>query len=486
MTTVLIFNFTAFYSPHLEVMAAIALREKNNGANVLYYSCDGSLGACEADYSGAKIACSNCQKRTDWAAKVIQVKPVSFSVKKCKKINYTINENSEIKSFVHRGINIGLGCASTYISWTRDQELTLTKATKSMLSRQLSAAAMMLDELNEILDAIKPDKVYLFNGRGFINRSIVNLCESRGVNYTALEVGANDERIEEYHNSLPHSISTRTKMMYELWQSADPVEKFNNSKLFFDRKRLGEVTNDKSYVSGHVRGLLPIFPKYKEIIAIFNSSDDEVKSIGDEWSFSAEINQFDVVESLLEKTIDDDVFFILRMHPNLASVKASWVKKWDRIKKFKNCFFVDSRSEISSYEILEKSNKVLVFGSTIGVEAVAVGKPVILYGNSFYERLDICYVAKSVEDIRVLSLSNLQPKEKEGALMYAYFLMNSGKVEANYSGSKKNGIYFLLNLNAPVNRYNLLRSDSILSATRHIDFKPGEIARHERIICGDC
>jgi len=452
MKKVLITNYFAIGSPEHEVMAAIARREAAVGADVRYYSCDGALLACETDPWGNKILCINCRKRVDWASNTIGIKQTIIPIRVSKDYSVDLSRLQSLKNYHYRGINIGVGCASTYITVTRDQDLNINALTASLISKQLVSAQMIVDAFSEIVERERPDVVYLFNGRGFINRAIVGVCNKYSVLFVTVEVSANHERVLEYPASLPHSIEANTRKMRDLWMAADADEKLKTSISFYERKRLGYITNDRSYVASQKKGLLPDFKYGKKIIAIFNSSDDEIKSIGSEWSFSESFNQYDIVAELLSKTSEQDLFFIVRMHPNLEKVRAPWVKKWNRIKNFSNCYFIDADSPISSYEVLDAADKVLVFGSTMGAEAVAAGKVVILYGNSFYERLDICYHVKSTAHLINLCTQSLKPKSPEPALMYAYFLMRSGSELDGYTGCKRKQDYRLLGYRAPIRK----------------------------------
>jgi len=458
MKKVVIVDYWAHYSPYLEVMAAIARREADAGADVKYYSCDGALLACEVDLWGNKIACINCRKRMAWASKTIDIKQTVVPIHHLRDYNVDLSQLKTLKNYNYRKVNIGVGCASSYISATRDQDITLNSVTSTYIVRQLISAKMIVDAFYGLIEREKPDTVFLMNGRGFINRAIVGVCEIHKVHYVTVELGATDERVEEYPATLPHSIEARTRMMKDLWQMADSEEKFKIARTFYERKRSGAVTNDKSYVAHQKKGLLQDLPLNKSIISIFNSSDDEIQSIGDEWAFSASINQFEVVAALLSKTANQNVFFIVRMHPNLATVRAPWVKKWEQVKGYPNCLFIDATSPISSYEVLDAADKVLVFGSTIGAEAVAAGKTVILYGNSFYERLNICHCTKSIENLTELCLQPLKPKDPEPALMYAYNLMFSGATLEGYMGNRQEQDFRLLGKRAPICRTNSWRS----------------------------
>ena len=60
---------------------------------------------------------------------------------------------------------------------------------------------------------------------------------------------------------------------------------------------------------------------------------------------------------------------------------------------------IQPEEEFDSYALIESSDLVLTFGSTTGVEAVALGKPSLLLGESLYSGLKICLRLDKVEEI---------------------------------------------------------------------------------------
>ena len=79
---------------------------------------------------------------------------------------------------------------------------------------------------------------------------------------------------------------------------------------------------------------------------------------------------------------------------------------------------------LSSYSLMDVCEKVICFGSTMGVESCYWGKPSILIGHSTYENMDVCYVASSKEVLLSLIEKQLDPKDRIGALKYSYFLLD--------------------------------------------------------------
>ncbi|WP_374032729.1 hypothetical protein [Bdellovibrio bacteriovorus] len=78
--------------------------------------------------------------------------------------------------------------------------------------------------------------------------------------------------------------------------------------------------------------------------------------------------------------------------------------------------------------LLDKCDKIVVFGSTIGVEATFANKVSILAGKALYEDLDICYVASDRSDLKNLILNrDLKPKPAKNSIPYAHWSITFGQ-----------------------------------------------------------
>lgn len=71
------------------------------------------------------------------------------------------------------------------------------------------------------------------------------------------------------------------------------------------------------------------------------------------------------------------------------------------IEKFGNnnrICFVDSKAAINTYDLIEKAKVVVTYVSTVGIEAAALGKPVVTEGASCYSELGFVWSAKTREE----------------------------------------------------------------------------------------
>ena len=98
-----------------------------------------------------------------------------------------------------------------------------------------------------------------------------------------------------------------------------------------------------------------------------------------------------------------DYHFYLRVHPNLKDVKYQYhLKLYELFEGVENFTIIEPTSPISTYALIDYCDKVVVFGSTTGPEAVFWGKPTILLSYCVYSLLDICYVPKDLEEFDLL------------------------------------------------------------------------------------
>ena len=87
-------------------------------------------------------------------------------------------------------------------------------------------------------------------------------------------------------------------------------------------------------------------------------------------------------------------------------------------------------SPISSYSLLDVADKVIVFGSTMGIEAAYWHKPVICLAHSFYLKLEVAYNPKTVEELwSYIDTKDLKDKYNDDILKFGYLFMSNDSFE---------------------------------------------------------
>ena len=121
----------------------------------------------------------------------------------------------------------------------------------------------------------------------------------------------------------------------------------------------------------------------------------------------------------------DDLHCYLRMHPNLKGVDNKHTRElYDLRREFFEIIPPDD--PVSTYALIKHADKVLTFGSTVGIEAVFWGTPSIHAGRSYYQDLEGTYNPGSHEELITMLKADLPPKDRTAALVYGYYFSTFG------------------------------------------------------------
>ncbi|MEA3325862.1 MAG: hypothetical protein U9R53_00900, partial [Chloroflexota bacterium] len=96
--------------------------------------------------------------------------------------------------------------------------------------------------------------------------------------------------------------------------------------------------------------------------------------------------------------------FVIRAHPDESrpgKVSQESVADWIHIKgvdQMPNVIFVGPDAHFSSYEMIQRAKFVMIYNSTIGMEASIMGAPVLCAGKARFTQLDTVFFLKSQRD----------------------------------------------------------------------------------------
>ncbi|NPV57482.1 MAG: hypothetical protein HPY76_12525 [Anaerolineae bacterium] len=103
---------------------------------------------------------------------------------------------------------------------------------------------------------------------------------------------------------------------------------------------------------------------------------------------------------------EPQTLFVIRAHPDehrggkeSRESVAAWVRA-NRVDALENVIFVDSHEYLSSYDLIRRSKFVMVYNSTIGLEAAILGAAVLCGGKARYTQLPTVFFPASAADYR--------------------------------------------------------------------------------------
>jgi len=114
-----------------------------------------------------------------------------------------------------------------------------------------------------------------------------------------------------------------------------------------------------------------------------------------------------------------EILFVIRAHPDedrpgKASQEsvAEWVGA-QGLERLENLVFFSPGTYVSSYELIERSKAVLVYNSSIGLEAAIMGVPVLCAGRARYAEIAPSLLPESEKEYRQRLESLLNADEIE-------------------------------------------------------------------------
>ena len=151
---------------------------------------------------------------------------------------------------------------------------------------------------------------------------------------------------------------------------------------------------DKNFLekAGQFKAIVPVFTN-----VVFDTSQSHANVVFDQ--------MFDWLDSVLEliKT-HPDTLFVIRAHPDELRVGkesretvAEWVST-NLVERLPNVIFVPSDKFISSYDLIRIAKFVMVYNSTVGLEASIMGKPVLCAGQARYTLIPTVFFPRSREE----------------------------------------------------------------------------------------
>jgi hypothetical protein len=434
-----------FYSsyhatPHIETEMEVAKQLMSEGHEVFFLRCLRQLNICFANPDHTFLGCKVCISKISRGYEKIGVPEKNvFSFPETEvNIDEVYDEKKitnidELKKLTYKGWDLGLAIFSSLVSSVRDHQPDVNYY-KNFIKRGIKTAVFVYKSGSKLLDEIQPDIVYLFNGRFLEVRPFMRLCESKGIKFYTHERGGVLKNYLLREKGSPHSLKLAAEEIKNLWGNGGK-EKEDTGRNFFEDRRKRVIQGWHSFTADQVYNKLPEnFDVSKQNITMFNSSMDEFEGIAEFKNYIYKDDNDAIEKIVAAYQHDPSKHFNLRVHPNLKNLDNTQTKQIDALsKKYANLTVIGATEDIDTYELMDKSDKIIVFGSTTGIEAVYWNKPVILTSTAFYESLNCLYKPSTHEEVlQLLNDPELKPFNQKEALKYGYWILNMGTPFEHY------------------------------------------------------
>src|SRR4030043_819443 len=141
---------------------------------------------------------------------------------------------------------------------------------------------------------------------------------------------------------------------------------------------------------------------FKQIVPVFTNVIFDTSQPHSNVVFPHMFAWLDLVLDIIQD--HPETLFVLRAHPDETrpgKTSQESVSQWvtqNHIDALPNLIFVDSNQSHSSYDLIQRSKFVMVYNSTIGLEASIMGIPVVSAGRARYTQLPTVFFPSTLQE----------------------------------------------------------------------------------------
>jgi hypothetical protein len=307
-----------------------------------------------------------------------------------------------LMTFEWKEMPLGKLCLPSLRWILRIHHLKDDESTRYLLREYILSAWSVAQKFNDFLDQIQPRAVVVFNGQFYPEATARYIAQRRGIRVITHEVGLQpasafftDGEATAYPIHIPHDFELNDAQNAKL--DAYLAKRFQGDftmagiRFWADMKGLDESFLQKA---AGFKQIVPIFTN-----VIFDTSQPHANTVFED--------MFDWLDLALEVIrAHPETLFVIRTHPDELRVRkasretvAAWVEASEADKE-PNVVFVAPNETLSSYELIQKSKFVMVYNSTIGLEASIMGAAVLCAGKARFTQYPTVFFPQTIDDVR--------------------------------------------------------------------------------------
>jgi len=284
----------------------------------------------------------------------------------------------------------------------RRHHLQADAATRGLLRQYLCSAASLAERVDQILDRLQPQALVVFNGLMYPEAVARAVARRRGLPVVTHEVGLRP--FSAFFS--PADATFREVELPADYQLGDAQRQALEAELTARREGRFSMAGVRFWPQMHalpdrVRSALEA---QRQLVAVFTNVVFDTSQVHANTLYPDQFAWLEDLQAAIQA--HPETLFVLRAHPDEGRPgKASResVAQWvaDRsLASRENVLFVPPGEYVSSYELIECSKFVLVYNSSVGLEACIMGAPVLCAGKARYTQIPTATLPASAEAYR--------------------------------------------------------------------------------------
>lgn len=406
------------------LLTSWALRLK--GVPVVYFACRSGMSKCvlgtNRDEPYKDMPCKSCVYQSRMLYSGVQQRHTGtevnwFGFDRDERLLSRLLPLSlaELMAFEYEAIPLGALCLPGLRWILRIHHLSDDEPTRYLLREYILSAWNVAQKFSSLLDETNPRAVVVFNGQFYPEATVRYVAQKRGIRVITHEVGLQpasafftDGEATAYPIHIPAEFELNDEQNARL--DAYLAKRFQGDFTMAGIKFWAEMKGlDESFLQ-KAAGFKQIVPIFTNVI--FDTSQPHANTVFED--------MFEWLDMALEVIGEHpETLFVIRAHPDELRVrKASreTVEDWAAsrgVAGYGNVVFVGPREALSSYELIQRSKFVMVYNSTIGLEAAIMGAAVLCAGKARFTQYPTVFFPQTAEEVRKKMIAFLEAEKIE-------------------------------------------------------------------------
>jgi hypothetical protein len=306
------------------------------------------------------------------------------------------------------------------------REEALDDEQRAIRAELLASAELVRGVAGPLFDQVRPDAVVALNGKFFAEALLLAEAGERGIPVWTYERGNRRDTVAM--SPKPVAIPFDTDDILE--RLATPLEPAQRERIDSYLERRTEFGNGQvRFIASGASGELPFLAGAERVVSLFTNLVWDSSVVGEDTIF---VDMFDWITATIEELQrEPTTHLVIRVHPAETSVYWHPTRERAAIALARalpqglppRVTLIDAEEPIDSYALLQRSDLVLVYASTVGMEAAAFGKRVIAACNSNFAAASfVATPPDRASYLRLLRQSGAEPVVPDAADLARRFM----------------------------------------------------------------
>jgi len=310
----------------------------------------------------------------------------------------------EMMDFTYQGAPLGFWALNSLRWVLRRHSLPDNDQTRAFMRAFIVGAWNVCQQFNDMVEREHPRAVVVFNGMFYPEAAARHVCQQKGVRVITHEVG-----LQPYTAFFTTGEATAYPMRIESGFQLSP-EMETRLNDYLSARFQGDFSMAGIRFWPEIKPLDDAFLAkadiFQKIVPVFTNVIFDTSQVHANTIFP---HMFAWLENVREVArAHPEVLFVLRAHPDESrpgkqsrESVGGWVHQ-SGILDLPNVAFYESNEFVNSYELIRRAHLVMVYNSTIGLEATLMGKPVLAGGKARFTQLETSFYPASAEEYNQL------------------------------------------------------------------------------------